>query len=167
MTRGGNYGWRYKEGTFKFNPADGTVSTDLTGVPAGLTDPVFQYDHDEGITIIGGFVYRGQLLPDLAGKYVFGDFSKGFTTPSGRLFYADLGTGEIRELRIGADDRPLNLFVKGMGLDQDGEIYVMASTALGPAGTTGVALKLVPVPEPASWMLAIVSGLMLSFRRRK
>jgi glucose/arabinose dehydrogenase len=74
VTRGGDYGWRYKEGTFKFNPADGTVSTDLTGVPAGLTDPVFS-DHDEGITIISGFVYRGQL-PELAGKYIFGDFSK-------------------------------------------------------------------------------------------
>ena len=165
VTRGGNYGWRYKEGTFKFNPADGTVSSDLTGVPAGLTDPVFQYDHDEGITIIGGYVYRGGLLPDLAGKYVFGDFSRGFTTPNGRLFYADLATAEIRELRIGANDNPLGLFVKGMGVDQNGEIYVLASTALGPSGTTGVVLKI--VPEPSGCLLLSAGAVMIGLRRRR
>src|SRR4051794_23983081 len=57
---GKDYGWNYKEGTFKFNSVTGTVSGDLTGVPTGLTDPIFQYDHDEGISIIGGFVYHGQ-----------------------------------------------------------------------------------------------------------
>ena len=36
------------------------------GVPPGLIDPVAEYDHDEGIAIIGGFVYRGQSLGELA-----------------------------------------------------------------------------------------------------
>ncbi len=102
---------------------------------------------DEGISIIGGFVYRGTLLPELQGKYVFGDFSKSFTTPSGRLFYADLTTGEIRALILGRDDHALGLFVKGIGQDQNGEIYVLATTALGPTGTTGVAYQLVAVPS--------------------
>ena len=161
---GKNYGWRYKEGTFKFN-IDGTISSDLTGVPPGLTDPIFQYDHDEGISIIGGFVYHGALLPDLAGKYIFGDFSTSFSTPNGRLFYADLSTAEIREFVIGASDRPLGLFVKGIGLDESGEIYVLGSTALGPSGTTGVILQI--VPEPSLGLLVALSGVWLGARRRK
>jgi glucose/arabinose dehydrogenase len=147
VEKGKNYGWRYKEGTFKFNPADGTVSSDLSGLPPGLTDPIAEYDHDEGISIIGGFVYRGALLPELQGKYVFGDFSTSFSTPAGRLFYLDLATGEIRALILGKDDHPLGLFVKGMGQDQNGEIYVLGSSTLGPTGTTGVVLQLVPVPS--------------------
>ena len=144
---GKNYGWRQKEGTFKFNPADGTVSDDLSGVPAGLTDPIAQYDRDEGISIIGGFVYDGALLSALTGKYIFGDFARAFTSPSGRLFYYDFTAAEIREFIIGRDDRALGLFVKGMGQDQNGEVYVLGSTVVGPTGTTGVVYKLVPVPS--------------------
>lgn len=144
---GKNYGWRQKEGTFKFNPADGTVSDDLTGVPAGLTDPIAQYDRDEGISIIGGFVYDGSLLPALTGHYIFGDFARDFTGPSGRLFYYDFTAAEIREFIIGRDDRALGLFVKGMGQDQNGEVYVLGSTQVGPTGTTGAVYKLVAVPS--------------------
>jgi glucose/arabinose dehydrogenase len=144
---GKNYGWRQKEGTFKFNSTDGTVSDDLTGVPAGLTDPIAQYDRDEGISIIGGYVYHGSLLPALTGKYIFGDFARALTSPSGRLFYYDFTAAEIREFIIGRDDRALGLFVKGMGQDQNGEIYVLGSTVVGPTGTTGVVYKLVPVPS--------------------
>ncbi len=142
---GKNYGWRQKEGTFKFNPVDGTVSDDLTGVPAGLTDPIAQYDRDEGISIIGGFVYNGSLNPALAGKYIFGDFARAFANPSGRLFYYDFAAAEIREFIIGRGDRPLGLFVKGMGQDQNGEVYVVGSTVVGPTGTTGVVYKLVAI----------------------
>ena len=68
---GGNYGWRVKEGTFRFDPAgsscsvasDGFVFANSPGAPAGLIDPVAQYDHDEGVATIGGFVYRGTALP--------------------------------------------------------------------------------------------------------
>ncbi|MHA3770560.1 PQQ-dependent sugar dehydrogenase [Verrucomicrobiota bacterium sgz303538] len=144
VEKGKNYGWRYKEGTFRFNPADGSISTDTSGLPADLVDPIAQYDHDEGISITGGFVYRGKAIPELAGKYVFGDYSKNFSQPAGRLFYADLGTGEIREFVLAPDDKPLGMFVKGFGVDRDGEVYVLASKSSGMIGTTGVALKLVP-----------------------
>ena len=144
---GKNYGWRHKEGTFKFDPATGTVSDDLSGVPAGLTDPIAQYDRDEGISIIGGYVYDGSLNPALDGKYIFGDFARAIANPSGRLFYYDFTAAEIREFIIGRDDRALGFYVKGMGLDQNGEVYVLGSTVVGPTGTTGVVYKLVPVPS--------------------
>jgi glucose/arabinose dehydrogenase len=143
VEKGGNYGWNLKEGTFRFDPDTGSVSDDLTGLPANLIDPVAQYDHDEGISVIGGFIYRGSAIPELFGKYVFGDFSNGFSTPGGRLFYADLDTGLIRELVIGVDDRALDLYVKGFGQDLDGEIYLLASSNLGPYGTGGKVLKIV------------------------
>ena len=144
VEKGKNYGWRYKEGTFKFNPADGSISKDLSGLPADLVDPILQYDHDEGISVTGGFVYRGKAIPELVGKYVFADYSKSFALPQGRLFYADLAKGEIREFVLGTEDQPLGMFVKGFGVDREGEIYVLASKVPGLTGTTGVALKIVP-----------------------
>jgi glucose/arabinose dehydrogenase len=82
VTAGGNFGWRFKEGSFAFDFTDGSVSNDLTGIPPGLNDPVLEYDHDEGISVIGGFVYRGSAIPELVGNYVFGDFTdEGFVTP--------------------------------------------------------------------------------------
>ncbi|UCG58506.1 MAG: hypothetical protein JSU70_03155, partial [Phycisphaerales bacterium] len=92
---------------------------------------------------IGGFVYRGNAIPGLKGKYVFGDFSSSFFLADGRLFYADLGTGLIEEFVIGVDDRDLGLYVKAFGQDADGELYVLAGTNLGPFGSGGSILKIV------------------------
>jgi len=142
---GGNYGWNLKEGTFSFDPETGTINNGINGLPEGLIDPVVQYDHDEGISITGGFVYRGSAIPELSGKYVFGDFSSGFFQADGRLLYADLATGLIQEFIIGLDDRNLGLYVKAFGQDADGELYLLAGTALGPYGDLGVILKIVPV----------------------
>jgi glucose/arabinose dehydrogenase len=144
VRKGGNYGWRIKEGDFRFDPAG-----ILIGLPLeddSLQNPVAQYDHDDGLSIIGGYMYYGHQVPELRSLYVFADFSLGFETPNGRLFVADLLSGKIEELLVGADQKPLNLFVKGTGQDLDGEVYVLASTALGPYGTTGVVLKLVGLP---------------------
>jgi glucose/arabinose dehydrogenase len=157
VTSGGNFGWHTKEGTFLFDPATGEVLADSPGAPAGLIDPVAQYDHDEGIAIVGGFVYHGTAIPELEGKYVFGDFSQGFGSPAGRLFYADLNTGLIQELVIGLDDRELGLFVKGFGQDENGELYLLASSNLGPSGTTGVVLELISVPEPGAAFLSAIA----------
>ncbi len=143
VVKGGNYGWNLKEGSFRFDPATGGVSTDLSGLPPDLIDPVAEYDHDDGISIIGGYVYTGTAIPELAGKYVFGDFSRSLGSPDGRLFYADLPTGQIVEFRIGPTDRDLGFFVKGFGIDAEGEVYVLASANLGPYGTGGVVLKIV------------------------
>jgi len=73
VRKGGNYGWRIMEGRHAFDPAvAATVGADI----ASLDYPIHEYKHGPlGISIIGGFVYRGTNYPNLAGSYVFGDFS--------------------------------------------------------------------------------------------
>lgn len=146
VERGGNYGWRLKEGPFKF-ALTGAIDSDLTGLPPGLSNPVLQYDHDEGTSITGGYVYRGAAFPALTGKYIFGDYRTG-SSSSGRLFAGDLATGEIRALRIGRNDRELGFLLKGFGVDTEGEIYACGSAEPGPSGSGGVVVKLVPVAAP-------------------
>ena len=66
---GGNYGWRCREGANDF---------DTSGVcPDGLIDPVIEYSHSVGISVTGGYVYRGSAIPELAGRYVFADYAQG------------------------------------------------------------------------------------------
>jgi glucose/arabinose dehydrogenase len=148
LAKGGNFGWRLKEGSFYFNPnGDGegyVMATPAEPLPTGLLNPVAQYDHDDGKSVIGGYVYRGSAVHKLAGRYVFGDFGTSFTTPSGRLFYLD-ASNVVRELKIGAAGRPLGLWLRGFGTDTKGEIYVLGSALLGPSGATGKVYKIVPV----------------------
>jgi hypothetical protein len=166
ITKGANYGWPVKEGTFLFNRTGPSIGFDnpanSPGSPAGLVDPLLEYDHNAGSAVVGGFIYHGSLLPQLDGKYVFGDFSNStFAGPgNGRIFYADLNSGQINEFNM----NPLNLWLKGFGEDANGEIYVMGSTRLGPAGTTGQVLEI--VPEPSSLALLGISAIALLRRRR-
>lgn len=167
VVSGGNYGWRVKEGTFLFDPNGsdpGFVFEDSPGDPPGLIDPVLQYDHDEGLSVIGGYVYHGSLIPELQGMYVFGEFSEEFTDPLGRIFYADLDTGVINEFLLGDMDLPLGMFVKGFGQDASGELYLLAGTNLGPFGDDGVVMKIVPAPGASA---ALAAGLLVLGRRRR
>jgi hypothetical protein len=162
VTLGGNYGWAVKEGTFLFNRNDGTIGANSPGSPAGLIDPIsgpggtLQYDHGDGISITGGFVYRGSAIPELYGKYVFGDLAiRGGPRVDGRLFYADLEQGTINEFLI--PQFPNNLLpnqvtVHGFGQDGSGELYALVTNT--PAnGTGGIVYKFMPVPEPGSFAL--------------
>ncbi|GAB3643242.1 PQQ-dependent sugar dehydrogenase [Spirosoma arcticum] len=71
ITKGGNYGWRVKEGKAPFkSSAKGDAGTAI--------DPIWEYTHDNGdVSITGGLVYRGQANPALRGKYVYADFASG------------------------------------------------------------------------------------------
>ena len=156
IVQGGNYGWRVKEGTFLFDPAgfelfgfasDGFPFANTPGRPAGLIDPVAQYDHDEGVATVGGFVYRGSRFPELRGKYVFGDYSDGPNSGNGRVMYvdeADRADPERRTPKVfNLINGHTNLFVLGFGEDANGEIYVLANKTGVPFEETGVVMKLV------------------------
>jgi hypothetical protein len=161
---GGNFGWAIKEGDFLFNQTNGPAGPAGTigappgnhspGLPAGLIDPIsgtlgtLEYDHNEGISITGGFVYRGAAIPELYGKYIFGDLAL-VTTPvrvNGRLFYADLQTGLIKAFPLvqfgGSAILPNGLTVHGFGQDADGELYALV-TNTSANGTGGIVYKLV------------------------
>jgi hypothetical protein len=105
-----------------------------------LTDPIAEYDHDEGIAVIGGFVYRGRRIRGLRGRYIFGDLARTFNS-DGRLFMLEDDL-TISELQIQGQDG-LELFLLGFGQDGGGEIYVLANSTGVPFGETGVVLKIV------------------------
>jgi glucose/arabinose dehydrogenase len=174
---GENYGWAIKEGTFMFDRPTGNIGANSPGVPANLTDPIsgtmgtLQYDHGDGISITGGFVYRGTAIPELIGKYVFGDLALRNEPPrvDGRLFYADLETGEIKEFLMPqfADDQlPNGLTVHGFGQDGNGELYAMV-TNTPPNGTGGIVYKLIAVPEPGTIMLVVLGMLIMPLVERR
>jgi glucose/arabinose dehydrogenase len=146
VIRGGNYGWPIKEGAFLLDRQTGTTSTNSPGQPAGLIDPILQYDHSQGRAVIGGFVYRGQAIDGLAGQYVFGDLTGRGLTSRGQLLRATPAIGsEILDVTIGLNDRTLGLSLKGFGQDAQGELYVLGSAVAGPIGTSGTVLRIVPL----------------------
>jgi hypothetical protein len=106
-----------------------------------------------GVVVVGGYVYRGNAIPPLAGQYVFGDWSRSFTEPDGTLLAArphGSTPWNFRELRIQHDDDGrLGHFLLAFGQDAEGEIYVLTNDMTGPSGTTGMVFKLLP-PGPPS-----------------
>jgi len=138
LRKGGNYGWRIMEGAHGYDPP----LADTLGVNVfSLEQPIFEYRHEQlGISVIGGFVYRGARYPALTGKYVFADFSTDFSIRDGHLFYLEersSGIWEQRAFQIWPNGGRLARFVKGFGQDDAGEVYVLTTINLGPSGTSG------------------------------
>ena len=149
IQKGGNYGWVIVEGFHcfdPFNPTNPPATCPGTG-PNGepLLNPIAEYNHGDGLAVIGGFVYRGNDSSQLFGKYVFGDFSQIFALGNGRLFWLDADgvTSDIFEFQLTEFDVPLGLFLFGFGEGEDGEIYVLTSSNLGPDGVGGQVWRLV------------------------
>ncbi len=161
VVKGGNYGWPIKEGTFLFDnngggtDARGFIYKDSPGLPAGLIDPVAEYDHADGVgqpetrvSIIGGSVYRGEKIKGLRGQYVFADYSGEIGTPPNGALYTLGKNNRVERLQLfGRTD--LNLAVLGWTRDSDGELYLLASSSgtlnLTNGQPAGVVLKLTRV----------------------
>jgi glucose/arabinose dehydrogenase len=104
-----NYGWDVYEGrhTYEDKPLN----------PVGhLVMPVFEYSHDLGCSVTGGFVYRGQDIPAARGRYFFGDFC------SGRMWSFILRDGTARDVR--RDSLPVGS-LSSFGEDEKGELYIL------------------------------------------
>ena len=106
-----NFGWPTTEGTLCFRPADCD--------PVGLQLPVLDYDHDEGCSVTGGFVYRGTAIPELDGHYLYSDFCAGWV----RSFRLE-GAGPLDETDwgVGAPGS-----VTSFGRDSFGELYILTA----------------------------------------
>ncbi|MFO1021717.1 MAG: PQQ-dependent sugar dehydrogenase [Planctomycetales bacterium] len=117
ITKGGNYGWNIREGFHPFDPKMPKVKPEESPTPTGLIDPIFEYDHSVGKSITGGNVYRGKLLPELSGAYLYGDFV------SGKMWalYYDAAAKKVTANRPihHANKIPMLTF----GEDEAGEIY--------------------------------------------
>src|SRR5690606_25497002 len=108
---GGNYGWRCREGAHDFNPG-------ACGGASNLIDPVAEYDRAQGRSITGGYVYRGNAIPALQGRYVFGDFI------SGNVWHIAPTAGSTQQVTAAtalASGRAISSFAEG----NDGELYVV------------------------------------------
>lgn len=82
IEKGGNYGWEHMEATHEFTPR--TELMELLGMnnkkqeaPADLIDPIHEYSRGDGLSITGGYVYRGEKIPALQGHFLYGDWRLG------------------------------------------------------------------------------------------
>jgi uncharacterized repeat protein (TIGR03806 family) len=113
LQRGGNYGWNCREGTHPYTDSTPASSCATT---TGFVEPVIDYDHTQGNSITGGFVYRGTMLPALVGHYVFADYG------SGRIWRLDSnGSGGYTAVQL----VDTSLAIASFGQGNDGELYVV------------------------------------------
>ena len=119
-----NLGWNIMEGLHCFNAANCNTT--------GLILPAIEYDHGDGCSVTGGFVYRGVAMPGLAGHYFYSDYCSGFL----RSFrYADGAATDARDW-----DVPNLGAVLSFGADAMGELYVLTAD--------GTVRRMVPADVP-------------------
>jgi glucose/arabinose dehydrogenase len=124
IENGGNYGWSIREGFHPFHPE----RRQRPDRAAPIRPPIVEYPHaptrnrrDSGLSITGGYVYRGKRIPELVGVYVYGDFD------SGRIWGLRYQNGKLvanAELIDVTRSRKLN--IASFGEDAAGELYILA-----------------------------------------
>ena len=105
---GANAGWPIMEAFHCFEPASGCRRE-------GLLPPIYAYPHPEGISVTGGYVYRGKRIPELKGRYVFGDF----------------GTGRLWALSIPPKAHPVKSSIPGRDADEGPDLEALHLKTLG------------------------------------
>ncbi|WP_266080621.1 PQQ-dependent sugar dehydrogenase [Haladaptatus caseinilyticus] len=143
VKKGGNYGWKIKEGNHCIGAAScPDAVTSGNGRAEPLIDPIIEYPHStapiSGVSVIGGYVYRGSTLQKLNGVYIFGDL-----VPNGRLFVATPSENgrqwTPQLLEIANTDRSKLDQLFSFSMDNRGEIY-----ALGFGSDDGGLYRLIP-----------------------
>jgi hypothetical protein len=125
-TGGENYGWRKMEGFHCYNPS--TNCDDGT-----LTLPILEHSHTDGwCAIIGGFRYRGTVIPGLDGYYLYSDNCLGDVYGG-----TEAGNGTWTTALLQASSQPIS----GFGEDEAGEVYF--------ASLSGKIYRVDPSPYPA------------------
>ena len=122
IKKGGNYGWSVREGFHEFK------NLKPQGEPI---DPIIEYphntalsaeckfpDHSPGISVTGGYVYRGKKLPALRGVYVYGDFGMG------TVWGLRYENGQVTAHGELVKPNPAHAIVS-FAEDREGEIYVL------------------------------------------
>jgi glucose/arabinose dehydrogenase len=160
---GGNYGWNIREGFHCFDPnaptEPPTECPDIGARGEPLLDPIIEYKNLNGfrsdpealgISVAGGFVYRGQALAALQGRYVFGDWSRSWSAAEGvvligtrpRTAPTQVGRWRCWSWR-GHPDGHIGQYLLAFGQDADGELYLLTNDGNTPTGRGGKIYKLV------------------------
>jgi glucose/arabinose dehydrogenase len=105
-----NYGWDVLEGTHSHEDKDPNAR-------GRLVAPVAEYSHEEGCSVTGGFVYRGERIPAAHGRYFYGDYCSGF------LWTVSPQDGTVSRPRRLPFDLPT---LSSFGEDAAGELYLAA-----------------------------------------
>jgi len=104
-----NYGWNRYEGSQRYASGDPG--------PGKLVFPVFEYDHGQGCSVTGGYVYRGSARPAERGRYVFGDYC------SGTIWTFRVSAGKAVELRT----EPFKIAsLSSFGENSAGELFAVS-----------------------------------------
>ena len=121
ITKGANYGWNTMEGSHCYSPATGCNQS-------GLTLPIVEYDHSQGCSVTGGYVYRGDQIASLQGYYIYGDYCSGNIWAL--AYNGNVVTENILLTESGlsitsfGEDLAGNLYI----LDRQGGIYTLVQT---------------------------------------
>ncbi len=103
-----NYGWSIREALHCFQAN--------TCESSGTIDPIVEYDHSQGCSVTGGYVYRGARFPSLQGQYIFGDYCSGTIWSLQR---DAAGSWKQRKLLNSG------LSISSFGEDEAGELYII------------------------------------------
>ncbi len=107
IQNGKNYGWSIMEGNHCYNPSSNCNTT-------GLTTPIWEYNHSAGnCSITGGFVYRGNSVPGLVGKYIYADYC------TSNIWALDANSASLQNeflLKVPGQ-------ITAFGVDQSNELY--------------------------------------------
>ncbi len=100
-----NYGWNAYEAAYPYSGAEAA---------SAVVMPILEYNHADGCSITGGYVYRGSALPNLQGTYFYGDWCSGliWTAAPDRAWTS---TGSFQS----------GLSISSFGEDAAGELYVI------------------------------------------
>ncbi len=108
IVKGGNYGWNVMEGAHCFEPSSGCNTN-------ALIPPIWEYGRGDGVSVTGGYVYRGPTMDQLKGKYIFADFA------SSRIWSLDVTD---RNNPANTELFKVPFPVSSFGVDQQQELYL-------------------------------------------
>ncbi len=118
IEKGKNYGWRIMEGYECFNPKEDCNTNDLSL-------PIHVYDHSVGISVIGGYVFRGNKKSPYYGKYIFGDWN-------GKLFSLEEIKGKWTPSELKIVNNSVNWkHINSFGEDSAGNLYLLTQEERG------------------------------------
>ncbi len=111
IAKGGNYGWNLREGFHNFGAAGSSARADLV-------EPIWEYHHETGKSITGGFVYHGKKVPELNGCYLYADYITG-------QVYALKYDPRSKTVTANSTIRGNIMPIMSFGEDEQGEAYYM------------------------------------------